>query len=331
MEGWIDPEGRMNDSDLIKRALGEPEEDPVAIGRARARLHGAIRIEEARKKRHRFMLPAAAIVAITTTVAIAVSLIGPFGGGLAAATELRRLATIALSTSTPDVRPGEFLFVESDELRRERIASVETGSSYTLISRLHIRTWIGRNGGMFRLTEVIASDFATENDQRVWAETDRSPIPRAGEVRRERTPPGESFWVDVSRLPENASTLLTELRSRSVVPQAPGDDQVFLVVGQLLAQGDGPPEVRAALFRAAARLNGVEVLGDLPDPLGRPGLALAMDVGSLRTQLIVDPETAHLLAIELYDVASDGSVAAEPQSWSAYQPATVVDALPTEG
>ena len=275
------------------------------------------------------MLPAAAVVAITTTVAIAVSLVGP-GGGVAAATELRRLATIALSTSAPDVGPGEFLFVESDEFRPERFASVETGSSYTLVTRLHIRTWIGRNGGMFRLSEVVASDFATESDRQVWEETDGSPIPQAGEVRRDQTRPGESSWVDLRHLPENASTLLTELRSGSVVPRAPGDAEVFLLVGQLLAQGDGPPEVRAALFRAAARLNGVEVLGDLPDPIGRPGLALAMDVGSFRTQLIVDPETAHLLAIELYDIASDGSVAAEPQSWSSYRLPTVVDGPPPE-
>jgi hypothetical protein len=319
----------MNDSDLIKRAFGEPEEDPVAIAHAHARLHGAIRIEEARRKRRRFILPAAAVLTITTTVAIAISLLGPFGGGVAAATELRRLATIALSTSTPDLGPGEFLFVESDELRRERIASVETGSSYTLISRLHIRTWIGRNGGMFRLTEVIASDFATADDRVVWEETDRSPIPQAGEVRPpERSRPGKGFWVDLDRLPGNTSTLLTELRSGSIVPRARGDAQVFLVVGQLLAQGDGPPEVRAGLFRAAARLNGVEVLGDLPDPVGRPGLALAIDAGSLRTQLIVDPETARLLAIELYDIASDGSVASEPRSWSAYRPATDVDSRP---
>jgi hypothetical protein len=320
----------MNDSELIKRAFGEPEEDPVAVTRARTRLLDAIRIEKARKKRRRFMLPVAAIVAITTTVAIAVSLVGPFGGRVAAATELRRLAAVASSRATPALGPGEFLLVESDELRRETIASVVTGSSYTLVSRLHIRSWIGRNGAMFRLTEVMASDFATETDRQIWEETDGSPIPRAGDVREERARPGEGAWVDLTRLTGNASTLLAELRSGSVVPRAPGDAQVFLLVGQLLAQGDGPPEVRAGLFRAAARLDGVEVLGDLPDPVGRPGLALATDAGSLRTQLVVDPETAHLLAIELYDIESDGSVAAEPQSWSAYRPATVVDGLPPE-
>src|SRR5918994_1330392 len=84
----------------------------------RARLLEAIRLERSRRNRRRFVFPAAAAVAIIASIAIGVSVIGPFAGGVAAATELRRLATIARSRSAPDVGAGEYLLVVSDELRR---------------------------------------------------------------------------------------------------------------------------------------------------------------------------------------------------------------------
>ena len=320
----------MSESELIRRAFGEPEEDYEAVAHAHARLLDAIRVERSRRRRRRLVLPAAAAVAITTTIAIALSLIGPFGEGVAAATELQRLATIALSRSAREVGSGEFLLIVSDELRRERIADVITGSSYTIVSRLHIRTWIARDGAMFRSTEVLSSRFANEADRHVWEEKGGSPIPQPGEIREEKLGPGQGFWVDLESLPADPLALLSRLRSGSVAPRAPGDDQVYLLIGELLAQGDGRPEVRAALFRAAARLEGVELVGGLADPLGRGGIALAMDAGSLRTQLIFDPETAELLAIELHDIGPDGSAAEEPRSWSAFRTAMVVDASPGE-
>ena len=317
----------MDESDLIEQLFGESEEDADAIERARARLVRAIRSEEARTRRGRrhLMLPAAAVAAIAAGAAIVVALIGPIGGSTAAAAELRRLAQIASTTEAPAVGPGEYLLVVSEELRRESFTPVDAGPPYTVISRLHLRTWIAGDGSTVRVTEVIASRFASEADRRTWEEAGRPKVPRAGDRTEAMSRAGQGFWLDLGRIPREPDELLAALRSGQVVPRPPGDEQVFLLIGELLAQGDAPPDLRASLLEAATGLGDVREVGDVTDALGRGGRALSVDGASLRTQLIFDPATAELLSIELYDL--DG-IADVPRSWIAFRPATVVGSAP---
>jgi hypothetical protein len=59
------------------------------------------------------------------------------------------------------------------------------------------------------------------------------------------------------------------------------------------------PEVRAEVFRLMADLPGVRSLGRMRDPLGREGVGIAVSgpqAGALGVQLIVDPDSGHLLA-----------------------------------
>jgi len=314
----------MDGSELTRRAFGEPEDDHGAIERAHARLLVAIRAEEARKRRkRRVVLPAAVTIAVAAA-AVVVSLIGPIGSSTAAAADLRRLGTIASSAEGPDVGEGKYLLITSDELRVEARTEL-TGSSYAVLTRLRLQIWIASYGSGFRRTEVISSDFKSDADRRAWEEAGRPPVPQAGEITEE--PAGTFFWVDMTGVPDEPSQLLSALRSGSIVPRPPGDDQVFLLIGELLAQGDASPALRAALFEAAARLEGIEDVGEMIDPLGRDGLALAIDGASLRTQLVFDQDTAELLSIELYTIEADGSVGAR-DSWRAFHPASVVDPPP---
>lgn len=315
----------MDDSELIKRGFDEPVDDHEAIERAHARLLDAIRAEGARKRRRRrLVLPAAATIAAAAAAAVLVSLIGPIGGSTAAAADLRRLGTIASSAEGPDVGEGRYLLITSDELRVEARTEL-TGSSYAVLTRLRLQTWIASDGSGFRRTEVISSDLRSAADRRAWEEAGSPPVPRAGEITEE--PTGTFFWVDSHGLPDDPSRLLATLRSGSIVPRPPGDDQVFLLIGELLAQGDASSALRAALFEAAARLEGIEEVGTIADPLGRDGLAVALDGASLRTQLVFDQDTADLLSIELYTIEADGSVG-PLDSWRAFHPATVVDSSP---
>ena len=318
----------MDESDRIRWALGEPDDDLDAVERARSRLLDAIDAEERRsRRRRRLVLPAAATVALVAAAAVVVALVGPIGGSTAAAaTELRRLGTIASSAEAPDLREGQHLLVVSDELRPETRTEIG-GGSFTVVSQLRLATWIAADGSSFRRTEWISSEFASDADHRSWEEAGMPNVPHAGDRQEESSRRDELFWVDLSELPREPAELLAELRSGSIVPRSSVDDQVFLLIGDLLAQGDAAPEVRAALFEAAARLEGIEKVGAVTDPLRRDGIALAIDGGSMRTQLVFDSETADLLSMELYPVRADGSVGGL-RSWRAFQPATVVDSSP---
>jgi len=318
----------MDESERIRWALGRSGDDPDAVERARSRLLDAIHVEKLRRRtKRRLVLPAAAIIALVVAAAVVVALVGPIGGSTAAASELRRLGAVASSADGPNLGEGQYLLVVSDELRVEARTELGTGSSFEVLSRLRLQTWITGDGSSVRHTEVISSEFASDADRRSWQEAGMPNVPHAGDIQEESSRSDGYFWVDLSELPRGPDVLLAELRSGSIVPRSPGDDQVFLLIGDLLAQGDASPEVRATLFEAAARLEGIEVAGAVIDPLGRDGIALAIDDASLRTQLVFDPQTADLLSIELYPIRADGSMGSL-RSWRAFHPATVVDSLP---
>jgi hypothetical protein len=313
----------MDEFDLIRGSFGAPEADEGAIDRARVRLDDAIRAEKRARLRRRRVVLAAATVALGAAVAVVLTVVAPGGGPSAAAKELVRLARIAASRDAPRVGPGEYFLVVSEELRPEGRTDLGTGSSYTVLSRLHVKTWIGADGSSSRRIEVATSRFASEADRRAWEQAGRPAISRAGDVRRESTGAGEVFWVDLQQLPDDPAELLAALRSGSIVPRSPGDAEVFHLIGDLLAQGDAPSAVRASLLQAASRLTGVQDVGDVTDPLGREGVALAVDGAAVRTQLVFDPLTAHLLAIETYELG-DGAL----RSWTAFHPAMVTGSAP---
>ena len=318
----------IDESELIRQAFDGVPDNPDGLDRARSRLLDAIRTEGVRRRRRRRLaLPAAATIALVVATAVVVALVGPVGRSTAAAAELRRLASIASSAHVPDLAEGEFLLVVSDELRPEKMQFLGADVSFTVSSRLRMQTWIAGDGSSFRRTEWISSEFASDADRRSWEEAGEPDIPRAGDVREEPSRSGGYFWVDLSGLPRDPTELLAALRSGSVVPRSPGDDEVFQLIGDLMAQGDAPPDLRAALFESAARLEGIQPTGEVTDPLGRDGIGLAIDGVSLRTQLVFDPETADLLAIELYPVRADGSIGTRT-SWRAFHRAKVVDHSP---
>jgi hypothetical protein len=93
---------------------------------------------------------------------------------------------------------------------------------------------------------------------------------------------------------------------------------VFNRVGELLSRSDAPPALRAALYRVASRLPGVELIGETTDPEGRAGVAVGMtyeESGSaVRVLMVFEPDTSVLLAQE--------RILLEPASWVDAPPGT---------
>ena len=82
-------------------------------------------------------------------------------------------------------------------------------------------------------------------------------------------------------------------------------------------QEDAPPAVRAALFRVIEKLPGVKNLGPTTDHLGRRGLAVGIDQGGSRQELIFNPATSRALEEEIVAVGA-------PQAGNNDQPAGTV-------
>jgi hypothetical protein len=137
--------------------------------------------------------------------------------------------------------------------------------------------------------------------------------------------------VDLQRLPTNVTKLRRELVSGRIEGGPPGAGQDFVTVGDLLTLTDASPALRAALYKVASTLPGVQLLGRVRDPVGREGLGLAIDDRGLRDELIFNPTTSALLA-EKQTVISKSSGYPAPNgalaSQAVYLRSAIVDSLP---
>jgi hypothetical protein len=71
----------------------------------------------------------------------------------------------------------------------------------------------------------------------------------------------------------------------------PPDAEAFETVGDTLRERYVPPRSVAAMFRAAARISGTRVVRGERDGLGRPAVAVAVDNGVARLELLFDLDT----------------------------------------
>jgi hypothetical protein len=316
----------MDEFELTRRILREPGGDPAALERVRERLHEAVGLERRQRTSPpwRRVFPIAAAAAWVIALVVALTFTGGREVAAGADAELRRLGRIASRREELSPGPGQFFLIRSQELRLESFSSLETDVSFVRITRLSISTWVAPDGSGFRQERVLSSRFASDADRMAWIEAGR---PNFELDREYRIQPDQSMIRDVAGLPAAPDRLLELLRTGAGVEGPPGDDQVFIDIGRLLAQGVAPPEIRAALFEAATRLDGVELVGDVEDPLGRPGIGIAIAGASDRTRLVFDPGSAQLLAIEWY-VPDDAGSEERLESWIASYPTTVVDERP---
>ncbi|WP_052390306.1 CU044_5270 family protein [Streptomyces sp. NRRL B-24484] len=73
------------------------------------------------------------------------------------------------------------------------------------------------------------------------------------------------------------------------------DQRPFGTIGDLLGEQIAPPAVAAALYRAAAKIPGVEVIRDSVDAAGRHGVAVGLSSQDVRVEWIFDRNTGEFL------------------------------------
>ncbi|MER5867827.1 CU044_5270 family protein [Kitasatospora sp. NPDC002040] len=110
-------------------------------------------------------------------------------------------------------------------------------------------------------------------------------------------------------LPTDPEVLLGRLYDApSGDKQLPVDQRAFETVGDLLTDQLAPPAVTAALYRAAARIPGVELLDDSVDASGRHGWGVARTADGVRTELVFDRGSYEFLGERSVEVGSGAVV-----------------------
>ncbi|GAA1150763.1 CU044_5270 family protein [Kitasatospora gansuensis] len=109
----------------------------------------------------------------------------------------------------------------------------------------------------------------------------------------------------LATLPTDPDALLAALYGQpSGGKSLPVDQRAFGTIGDLLREQIAPPAVTAALYRAAAKLPGVQLVDDSVDASGRHGWGVARTDDGIRKEWIFDRTSYEFLGERSVEVAS---------------------------
>jgi len=287
-------------------ATAAPSE--AARARALALLEGRIRSERHadRPVARTPPLPRRALVPVLAAAAVAaaavVAVVATRTTEPAAAAVLERAAEAARGHAPPLPGPGEYLYVRSVDAS---LATRVDEPSYSVLLP-HVReVWLGPGSGRMRTT-TGAPTFLSERDRARWIAAGRPPLPgatRVGDTRiRSRR----------SAVPADPAAAYAHLEAQARTKDSSFAWAMFQLVGGEFRHMLTTPAQRAALYAAAARVPGIDLVGDVTDRVGRSGVAIAVltDDATARLQLVVDPGSGRLLAEE--EVVLEGNAFAYP-------------------
>jgi hypothetical protein len=177
-----------------------------------------------------------------------------------------------------------------------------------------IEQWVARDGsGRVRTVQLRPGDeYVGARDGERWAEP--------GRVSDERFGPGEPAPLNLEGClppthelpadPDRLAEIFGKARAQCA-EQVPLNAKSFEYAASVLLQAGARLELRAALHELVTEIDGVELIGDVRDPLGRPATAVALDFDYTgrpeRYELFFDPATTQPLAFT--------EKLREPQDW----------------
>lgn len=219
------------------------------------------------------------------------------GASEAAARELLRAATVAQRQRPVVLAPGSYAYTKSQSFDvMEIVASDDRGFS-AVVPRTR-ETWIGADGSG-RLRETTREPiFLGPGDRAAWQAAGSPPFGKGTSDRRFAA--GGLHLPDLASLATDPDALHEQIREQAEETDVPTNVEMLVVIGDLLRETAAPPTLRAALYRVAARIEGIELIGRVTDRAGRPGIAVGItsDYTGARERkiLVFDPRTSALLA-----------------------------------
>jgi hypothetical protein len=277
--------------------------DIDARERARLRLRFAIADERvplrpSHPRRRRWVLAAAAAL-MALALLLVEALLPPGGAGppRGAASEIRRLGTLAARQEPLLAGPSDFIYQRLEVEIQQITHFLTSGSSFTLDIRANIESWLATDGSGKVITTYESVSFASDRDEAAWEQAGRPAIVKAGDVISEPYRKSGLFYFPVEQLPTEPAELRNTLENWPQIEATPDDSNLLSIIGTVLSQEDLPSDLRHALFEVAASIPGVAVEHGVLDPVGRESVAVSLVDGADTTRLYFDPIDARFLGM----------------------------------
>ncbi|MFJ4696086.1 CU044_5270 family protein [Streptomyces sp. NPDC088766] len=237
-------------------------------------------------------LVAAAVVAAVVTsgapadqgVATGPALTTPIGAASAKGVPqlLDRISLAAAEASHPEVKPGQFVYIESKAA--ETFLKTVNGKTSLASHELHRRqVWMSPDGTKGWLIDPSVNDSPE-------GETLSLPDEQGNTPKANLNAPSYDY---LSKLTTDPDALLAKIYKETEGQGNTPDQEAFTTIGDLLGESYPPAELYSALFRTAAKIPGVVVVQDAVDAVGRHGVAVARldETSGQREEWIFDPKT----------------------------------------
>ena len=324
----------MDEIELLRGIASATSPSDATRTAARARLvRAAVRLGEGTRERSRrpvrrlrlaFGAAGLAVVVLFGVAVCPVPFLPKSGPAQAASVILGRAA--AAAAAKPPLQGTGYRYTKSEGAW---LASVMGDRSYQMLLPITREIWIAPDGSG-RIWETRGEPvFYTERDREQWIAAGS----REQEAIREDFGPGGLSTGRTGGLPTEPVALRAVILARALGTSVPANVEMFIIVGDLLRETVAEPALRAALFRVASTIDGIELVGEVTDRAGRRGVALGITTdywgGLIRRQLVFDPETWELLAEEEVVVEStEGIPAGSVIGHNTYLESRIVLALP---
>src|SRR5262245_28612477 len=209
---------------------------------------------------------------------------GRTGGDITAATLLSKIADVAAQAPAQDVTDSQFMYIETD---------VAAGNPYGQPAppTPHLRqVWIP-------VADLCGPGLAIDNGVRFSISDKPTPDMAANGVDLKcpyRGTVNDPSYRFLQALPTDPHALLDVIYKQTAGAGQSPDQEAFTTIGDLLRESIAPPQVSAALFRAAALIPGVTVVANAVDAVGRPGIAVSFTSNGEQSEWIFDKQTLQM-------------------------------------
>jgi hypothetical protein len=285
-----DPRGR--DIGQLARLLPVPAERHLPAGRqhtlkehlmSELRLAArppAGRAAARRRRTPAIVIAAAGATALTATLVLALLPATTPGASPAATRLLAKIAAAAAAQPAPPVRNGQFWYIKS--WVAYQACNGGSGSNCVLEKPHERQIWQS-------VSDLCTTGLLREDgqDTPLRFASNNLHCPYQGGMH-------DPTYRFLQSLPTSPHALLN-LIEQQMQGQQPRPQEAFTTIGDLLREAIAPPQVSAALYRAAALIPGVTVVANATDAIGRRGVAVAMTYQGVRSEWIFSKHTLRYL------------------------------------